>query len=190
MCKIYCGEDLMADGRKYESAEKLNSTLTWIVDILNEKNIDNWFVSYGTLLGLIREDSCIDGDDDVDICISKEHWDDVYDVLKKKNLIIPMSAYVQDNFFCTVRTSKLCQVDFYFCDVTEDGDFIDTWEKVKWSMCYNVEGSIPTKTFQGREVRVPENAIQKLEGRYGSTWRQRIKRGTPAGDGYRDRKSI
>lgn len=179
----------MAAGR-HESAEKLNHTLHWIIDILQSKGLEDWFIAYGTLLGVTREDSCIDGDDDIDICISKEYWDDVYDVLKKKNLIIPMSAYVCENFFCTRYTEKLSQVDFYFCDVTEEGDFIDTWEKVTWGSCYNSDGVIPKATFQGRTVNVPHNTIEKLEGRYGKTWKQRIKRGTPAGDGYRNVETL
>ena len=137
-------------------------------------------------LGVTREESCIDGDDDVDICISTEHWDDLYDVLMKKNMLTQNTYYIRENFICTRKTEKLAQVDFYVCDVNEDGDFDDTWEKVVWAGCYNEEGNLPTATFQGREVNVPHNTIEKLEARYGSTWRQRIERGTPAGDGYRN----
>ena len=188
MCSFYCGENLMAG--QPERAEKLNHTLHWIVDILDSKGIDNWFISYGTLLGITREGSCIDGDDDVDICINHKHWDDIYDVLKKKNMLNPVEEWICDTFICTRRTEKLGQVDFYLCDVNESGDFNDTWEKVCWKGCYNDDGKLPTAEFQGRLVNVPHNTIQKLEGRYGSTWRQRIKRGTPAGDGYRNNTEI
>lgn len=68
-----------------ERAEKLNHTLHWIIDILEA--IDNCFVAYGTLLRITMEGSCIDGDDDIDICIDKEHWDDIHDLLKKKNML-------------------------------------------------------------------------------------------------------
>jgi len=172
-----------------ESAERLNKTLCWIVDLLNDRGIDNWFVSYGTLLGLIRDESCIDGDDDVDICISTEHWDDIYDPLKKKNLLTPNEYYIRENFMCTRKTQKYGQVDFYLCDVTEDGDFIDTWEKVTWSSCYDGD-KLPTINFCGRKVNVPHNVIEKLSRRYGSTWNQRIERGTEAGDGYRKVKVL
>ena len=43
----------------------LNKTLLFIIKLLNDNNIKNWFIGYGTLLGIIRENSCIDGDDDV-----------------------------------------------------------------------------------------------------------------------------
>ncbi len=173
-----------------ERADKLNYTLNWVVDLFEKHDITDWFIAYGTLLGVTREDSCIDGDDDVDICISKEHWDDLYDPLMKKNMLTQNTYYIRENFICTRKTEKLAQVDFYVCDVNELGDFNDTWEKVVWAGCYNEEGNLPTASFQGRKVNVPHNKIDKLECRYGSTGRQRIKRGTPAGDGYRNNTVI
>lgn len=173
-----------------ERAEKLNYTLHWIIDLLESKGIDDWFIMYGTLIGVAREGSCIDGDDDIDICINQDKWDDVYDVLKKKNMLTPLGAYVQPNFMCTRKTDKLCQVDFYLCDVTESGDFIDTWSKLRLTECYDEDGQLPTMTFEGREVPVPHNTVKKLETRYGPRWRERIKRGTPEGDGYNERQVL
>ena len=49
-----------------EKAEKLNYTLHWAVDMLEKKGIDKWFIAYVTLLGVVREGSCIHGDDDVE----------------------------------------------------------------------------------------------------------------------------
>ena len=50
------------------------SLILFIVTLLNDNNIDKWFVCYGTLLGLVRENSCIDNDDDIDIIIEKGHY--------------------------------------------------------------------------------------------------------------------
>ena len=172
-----------------ESSQRLNDTLCWIVDLMDKNSINDWFVSYGTLLGLIRDGSCIDGDDDIDICINFDHWDDIYDPLKKKNILTPNEYYIRDNFMCTRKTQKYGQVDFYLCNVTEDGDFIDTWEDVTWSGCYN-DGELHTIEFCDRKVNIPHNAVEKLSRRYGSTWNQRIKRGTEAGDGYRKVKVL
>lgn len=173
-----------------EKSEKLNHTLHWIVDILESMGIDNWFIMYGTLIGVAREGSCIDGDDDVDICIDREHWDDIYDVLMKKNMLGRNTAYILPNFIHTRKTEKLGQVDFYLCDISESGDFNDTWSKINITQCYDENGKIPTMTFQGREVNVPFNAEKKIENRYGPRWRERIKRGSPEGDGYNDRHVI
>ena len=64
---------------KKETSEKLNKTLLFLISLLNNNNIKEWFVCYGTLLGLVRENSCIDNDDDIDIIIEKSN----YDIIKK-----------------------------------------------------------------------------------------------------------
>ena len=53
----------------------LNKTLKYITNLLNKYNIKNWFIAYGTLLGIIRNDSCIDKDDDIDILVDKSNFD-------------------------------------------------------------------------------------------------------------------
>ena len=163
-----------------ETAEKLNHTLHYLLDLFDEHSIDDWFISYGTLLGITREGSCIDGDDDIDICLNKNHWNDI------KRLCRNEIWQYQPNFINTYRNKELTQIDFYFCDVNDKGDFNDTWERVTWSQCYEEDGCLAVELFQGRELNVPANHIKKLEKRYGPTWRQRVKRGTPAGDGYRN----
>jgi hypothetical protein len=40
--------------------EKLNNTLEKVCEILNKHNIHDWFISFGTLLGIIRENSRIE----------------------------------------------------------------------------------------------------------------------------------
>ena len=60
-----------------ENSEKLNKTLLFLITLLNDNNIKNWFVCYGTLLGLVRENSFIDND--IDIITEKIN----YDIIKK-----------------------------------------------------------------------------------------------------------
>ena len=60
----------MAGGPKSEKL--LNNTLLFIIKLLNKNNIKNWFVAYGTLLGIVRNNSCIDGDNDIDIIIHEK----------------------------------------------------------------------------------------------------------------------
>lgn len=65
-------------GKKFKQSN-INDTLLLIIQLLNRHDIDNWFVGYGTLLGIIRDGQCIDGDDDVDIVIDARN----YDILKQ-----------------------------------------------------------------------------------------------------------
>ena len=70
---------------KKETSEKLNRTLLFLITLLNDNNIKSWFVCYGTLLGLVRENSCIDGDDDIDIIIEKSNYDIIKNILIENN---------------------------------------------------------------------------------------------------------
>ena len=49
--------------------ETLNNTLQKISIVLNNSSVKEWFISYGTLLGIVRDFSCISHDDDIDICV-------------------------------------------------------------------------------------------------------------------------
>ena len=66
----------------------LNNTLKFIIKLLNDNNINNWFIGYGTLLGIIRENSCIDGDDDIDIIIDKSNYDIITQLLIENDIKI------------------------------------------------------------------------------------------------------
>ena len=48
------------------TATNLNKSLYYICSLLL-KNLpkNSWFIGYGTLLGMVRSGSCIDGDDDI-----------------------------------------------------------------------------------------------------------------------------
>ena len=45
--------------------DKLNNILIRIVSLLHQNKLKNWFIGYGTLLGITRKNSCIDYDDDI-----------------------------------------------------------------------------------------------------------------------------
>ena len=61
-------------GGNNATKEILNRTLIFFANLLHEQKIDDWFIAYGTLLGIIRENECIAGDDDVDIIINKKYY--------------------------------------------------------------------------------------------------------------------
>ena len=55
----------------------------------------NWFVCYGTLLGLVRENSCID--DDIDIIIEKSNYDIIKKILIENNFDLDYSFGIKDS---------------------------------------------------------------------------------------------
>lgn len=183
-----------------QNREKLNKTLKYITEILNRYEIENWCISYGTLLGIIRDGSCIDGDDDIDILIPKNQVEKLHDAMEKEGIGTSFNSKIRrgKNRDKTIHTrpgeSKVkshAKIDFYFCEVDESGNYDDLWEKVVWSNCLDEEtGKIPYVIWEGLKVNVPCNYEEKLLRRYGPTWRKRIPRGTEAGDGYRGVKIL
>jgi len=151
----------------------LTNTLMFIVKLLNDNNINNWFIAYGTLLGIIRNNSCIDGDDDVDIVIDRNN----YDILKK--ILIENDIEIEPEFdkdprryiLKTKVNKNYCSVDFYMAYIDEKGNFKDPWENVIWSECYNEKNELIQHIWNDNILYLPLNYEIKLINRYGESWR-------------------
>lgn len=171
---------------KPQKSEKLNNTLIKVVKKFEERGIKNWFLAYGTLLGIARENSCIDGDDDIDICLDFQEWESGRDALESigKTRVVHMQ---KGNLNSSVRFMRLfasknnLDVDIYVCDVSRFNNYYDMHEKVIWQNCTPFEKI----KWRGVTLQLPKNYLNKLKNRYGDTWNERIERGTPAGDGFR-----
>ena len=169
-----------------QSKEKLNHTLLFIVELLKKNNITNWFLGYGTLLGIVRDNSCIDNDDDIDIIIDKKYYDTLKKILtsidfeildidtktrgpvKDKN---KKTAIITNKILKTKNTEKYTSIDFYMSEVNEKGDFYDSWERTRWNKCYNEKNELIKQEWNGNIVQFPFNYKIKLFHRYGSDWR-------------------
>ncbi len=151
----------------------LNKTLIFIIKLLNDNNIMNWFIGYGTLLGIIRENSCIDGDDDIDIIIDKSNYHVIKKLLIKNHIIIEYGYGIgkSKNILKTKKNNEYCSVDFYMASVDAKGNFNDTWENVIWSECYNENNELISHWWKGNIMYLPFNYEKKLINRYGKDWR-------------------
>ena len=159
------------------SSEKLNKTLLKIIKILNDNDINNWFIGYGTLLGIIREKSCINGDDDVDIIIDKKHFDKVEELLIENNFQVNYDggpklkkARAEKKILNTKNTNKYSQVDFYMSIVDKEGNFEDLWENIVWSKCYNDKNELIEYIWNENKLYLPNNYKKKLANYYGEDW--------------------
>lgn len=157
---------------KNQSAAKLNNTLIKIVKILTDNKILNWFVSYGTLLGIIRDNSCIDQDDDIDIICNGVD----YDIIKK--IFIANGFTLNTNhgigksrgIIKTNETKEYSSIDFYMTELDNKGNFNDKWNNVVWSGCY-LDNELIEYPWNGLVLYVPNNYTNKLIGRYGDQWK-------------------
>lgn len=155
------------------SREILNNTLLYVVKALKKYEIKEWFVGYGTLLGIVREGSCIDGDDDVDIVVNEKYLNDVRKLVENEGFPkTSIRKIVNSNIIVkTGSTNNLASVDFYMAQVNEQGDFYDKWEQVKWTKCYGDDMSgFVEKEWMGEIIYIPKNYETKLAGRYGPDW--------------------
>lgn len=152
---------------------KLNNTLIFIIKLLNDNNINNWFIGYGTLLGIVRENSCINRDDDIDIIIDKSNYNVIKQLLIKNDIIIEYGYGIKNstNILKTKENNHYCSVDFYMATIDEKGNFNDKWENVIWSECYNENNELIKYMWNENILYLPFNYEKKIINRYGKNWR-------------------
>lgn len=148
--------------------EKLNRTLEKVCDILNKHNIHDWFIAFGTLLGIVRENSCIQGDDDLDIMIHHD-YEEVRSIFEREGFeFVP---YLKEHkpfgklLLKSRPTSKFSSFDFYFCEVT-GGDYYTPWHKVKAINCQPL-GKQP---WRSTTLNLPNDYMNKIVSMYGEDW--------------------
>ena len=146
------------------SSDALNKALEKISTILNDSDINDWFISYGTLLGIIREDSCIDGDDDVDINISISDRMQLYFLLMANNFEIWID---RPDFIKTKPTEEIGSIDFYFCEMNQDV-CNDTWNKIIWNSYKDKDNNFLKKEWNNIMLNIPFNPQDKLKAKYGN----------------------
>lgn len=154
-------------GKKKISSTVLNNTLYKISNILNNENVDGWFIGYGTLLGIIRNNSCIDKDDDVDILIDIKNKHLIDMIIKKYNFKMFLN---RKNFYSICINPHLSLIDFYFCEVDNLNNYADNWENVVWT---NVN-PIKKLNWNNTILNIPNDYEKKLVNRYGENWRTPI----------------
>ena len=66
------------------------------------------------ILGIIRNNSCIDGDDDVDIIINITHYEKLKEILIKNGFVIEYGYAINNskNILKTKERDEYCSVDF------------------------------------------------------------------------------
>lgn len=152
--------------------EKLNYTLEAIVNILHKENIDDWFIMFGTLLGIVREDSCIQHDDDIDIVIN-------YDYKKLRSAFEghgfafnhPVMKRIKEpeKILKSEDDKDYASFDFFICDVNEQGDYYTRTSLYECRMgdCQPFK----KKPWRSTILHLPNSYTTKLVSLYGEDWR-------------------
>ncbi len=169
---------------KAVSAHDLFENLLYISNLIKE--FEN-FVFFGTLLGLVRENKIIDGDDDIDFYVNIKDRSNLIKKLKSNSLIIDENNPVNkdDSFIQVFRklNEKLFVIDFYFYEDDKDEDFIvERWNFQ--GMPHNKDKHlripkifiypIQQKEYKSSPVNFPSQSIQLCEFLYGPYWKKKI----------------
>lgn len=163
---------------KRQNKEKLNTTLEKVCNILHTEGIKDWCIMYGTLLGIVRENGCIEGDDDIDIIINYD-YSSIKSIFRKYNFHFYWKIRGCGGFRGNVvlaktkPTNSLSSVDFYIADVNQEGIFDVRWMKNKISNCY-VDLNKKTfveKNWKSTTLHLPNDYESKLVSMYGHDWR-------------------
>lgn len=147
------------------------------------------FVFFGTLLGLVRENNLIEGDDDIDFYVNAKERNKLIEILRKNNIDVNLDLKVNQNksFLQIARkiNDKNLIADFYFYE--DDLDELYIIEK------WNFEGGthIPSKylripktfvfpivdkEFNKFKIKFPSSPIYLCEFLYGTSWKVKLKK--------------
>jgi len=148
-----------------QKKELLNKTLYYIVQLLTKYHMEKWFIAYGTLLGIVRNKSCIDNDDDVDIVCDRNDAEKLKQMFIENGFTISINKF---NFFQLLK-KNYTKVDFYCATVNGD-DYSDTWENIFWKNA-SLHGKFIKKKWNNIYLQLPYQYITKLTKYYGKTWR-------------------
>tara|TARA_R110000868_G_scaffold378996_1_gene644668 strand:- start:314 stop:2431 length:2118 start_codon:yes stop_codon:yes gene_type:complete len=160
---------------KYNGNYTKNDVVSIVVELLNQQGL-TWWLDFGQLLSLHRDNKPLDWVDDWDFCIIKKDNKTFNNIL---NLIRPLSTnhFIKDNKI--IRFNLLgVEFDFYFCQYNEKDKnmkhlnfeeggydipsfFYDRLDNINWNQC---------------SFNVPRHLDYYLLLQYGENWKTPIKK--------------
>ena len=118
----------------------------------------------------MRENSCIDGDDDIDIICDFNNYNDIKQMLTDNGFLIQIDCIGRKKRILKTSVSdEYSSIDLYLATVKK-GNFYDSWEKVTWTNCY-INNKLIEYQWKDEILYLPNNYEQKLINRYGDDWK-------------------
>lgn len=172
------------------SQETNRANLRYTANLLNSAGIE-WFIFFGTLLGLTRDNDVIRGDDDIDIYIDSRERGNLIELLVQQGLEPNLACKPNhtQHFLQIARKvdGEAGLIDFYFFDrQSKPGVLIDRWnflqkhtERAK-AIHVPKEIALPIKQelFWGAKINFPQKPKDLCRWLYGEGWERPLSKST------------
>jgi hypothetical protein len=162
------------------------SNLIFFVKLFNDIE---YFIFFGTLLGITREKKLIDGDDDIDFYVNLNDRDQLIHKLKQENVEVDLTLSVNKNkHFLQVKrniNNKILIADFYFYETDiEKNHIIERWNFEGGTHIESKYLRIPKVfiyplkkvKFNSEDVVLPKENELLCEFLYGRNWMKKLKK--------------
>ena len=148
-----------------------------------------YFIFFGTLLGITRDKGLIDGDDDIDFYVNLKDRFKLIENLKNNNIEVDLTLSVnKNNYFLQIKrvfNKKILITDFYFYETDIEKNFIiERWNFEGGTHDTSKYLRIPkififplTKIlFKSVEIFIPKESELTCEFLYGINWKKKLKK--------------
>ena len=168
--------------------DSLNFSILFFSKVLIENKCEH-FLFFGSLLGITRNLSAIDGDDDVDFYVNQNDYFLIVEILQKLDFKICFEDTPNHTKYFIQANGKIqdhiIRVDFYFYDAGSDNEFLlERWnflgDPEKEELLLKTPKIIifPLKKFLFKSVFVnlPKSPELVCKFLYGADWKVPIKK--------------
>lgn len=153
----------------FEGVKRINKQIAFnnlcqLKNVLDKHGIE-FQLTFGTLLGAIREGDFIDHDEDIDLLIFGENKQQFFDILPElREKGFEVARYDRRNLMSIIKDGEY--IDLYFMSLRENGT----------RYCSGI--ILPTEltdetieySFKGLEMKIPKAYLQFLRYEYGDNW--------------------
>ncbi len=164
------------------SQETNRANLRYTANLLNSAGIE-WFIFFGTLLGLTRDNDVIKGDDDIDIYVDSRYRTRLIELLDQQGLVMDLTSKPNhtQHFLQITRMieGETGLIDFYFFDgeakpniLVDRWNFLQKYAQSAKAIHVPKEFALPIvrKFFFDTEINFPQKPKELCRWLYGEGW--------------------
>ena len=154
-------------GGQKKSKKQLIELYSHFMPLLKKADL-NFIAFFGTLLGIVRENDFMDGDDDIDVIISSTEIDKLRNLVKKENIKTGIKTNIKNNDLIALYHNGIGPFDIYIY-YEHKNDILLKWDG---NLLYSKNDIFPLKmiNFRGFNLYIPKKSRKILRQTYGSDY--------------------